>query len=325
MTAFDTVLADVFEKGAEERMTRDEERRQIALAQTGDEDATIALIYAYAPALRAQVSRHSGRLGVEEARSSAILGLMEAIRAFNLRDHSGQLAGIVWPHISNALRGADGGGSVTIPFMARRYYLEIMRAAGGDERLAEELAPSMKMSVDSFRAVREALRVSALTDGDEAEGYSGGRSIDRATPVWVADKDAVRAEVRDMAQEALAAITPKHDAVPKLVDGKFRWAATVQEHGATEELGIFATKGEALIAAATEAASRRDPVDVIRHAYGFVTGEAMSDKEVRRAIAIRELGEDAVEAGESTMSRAKVQRLRTTALAIMKSYLEGVA
>ena len=267
MTAFDTVLSDIFEQGAEARLDREEERRQIAAAQVGDEKATIALLYAYAPVLRAWSARYTSRLGAEEARSLAIAGLLEAIHAFNLREHSGQLAGIVWQHVSNSLR--ESGTIVSVPEWTRRTYLTILRTAGDDHLAAERLAPSMGMTVETFRAVREALAASHL---DETHGHS----IDRATPVWVADRDAVRQDVRDLALEALAA-----------VDGEAR--------------------------------------DVVRYAYGFVTGDPMSDEEVRKAISTRDLGEDAVAAGETTMSRAKVQRIRKGAIVTMKNSLESVA
>ena len=330
MTAFDTVLADVFERGAEARMEREEERRQIAAAQLGDEDATVALIYAYAPVLRAWSSRYTSRLGAEEARSLAISGLLEAIHAFNLREHSGQLAGIVWQHVSNALR--DSGTLVTVPEWSRRTYLTILRTAGDDHPTAEKLAPSLGMTVETFRAVREALAATHLdvhgAQSRESDARNPYYSIDRATPIWIEDRAAVDQDVRDLAQEALSCLLPTPSAHRDGEDGD--WVAEVivatPAGPQVTHVGVFPKQGAATTAAREAAAAMVDEKwDIVRYAYGFVTGDPMSDEEVRKAISARDLGAEAVEAGESVMSRAKVQRVRRAALVTMKTSLEAVA
>ncbi len=269
MTAtFETVLADVFEHGAERRLERGPEREAIAAAQFGDPDATIALVYAYAPVLRSLAKRHAARIGTEDARATAISGLMVAIHDFRLHEHEGQLAGIAHSRISNALREV-ASTAVSVPERTSRRYLQILRAAEGDYDRALALAPDYRMSPEVFAAVHSAFAANHLEEEP--------RHLDRATAIWApadsaAFEDSEDAELLDLAWEAVNA--PQRD--------------------------------------------------VIRHAYAFETGDPMSDGEVAQAISVRDLGEEAVGEGQTTMSRATAQRHRTRGISAMKTAV-GVA
>jgi DNA-directed RNA polymerase specialized sigma subunit len=268
VSAFDTVLADVFVYGAEERLDKETERAAIRDAQLGDEAATIALIRAYAPVLRSLVSRHGARIGVEDARMTAVSGLIEAIHAFDLDAYDGQLAGIASHRVSNALREVEST-AIAVPERTVRRYLGILRDAGGDANAAAELAESRGMTRAAFLAVRDAFTANHL---DEEPMH-----LDRSTPVWApAESDAFAdADDRAMTDVALAACT-----------------------GTQREVVMFA--------------------------YGFRTGDPMSDGEVAEAMSVHSLGEEAVSAGQSVISRASVQRQRAKAIVVMQSAL-GVA
>jgi DNA-directed RNA polymerase specialized sigma subunit len=279
MTAFDEILSQVFDHGAEERLELGAEREAIYAAQASDEGSTLALIYAYAPVLRSLASRHAARLGVEEARSVAVSGLLEAIHAFDLDAYEGRLAGIASDYVSNALRETDAEGGLTVPFRTRRRFLAILRRAGGDMALAQEIAEENGMTRETFIAVREATSVSSI-DGEDTSGEGlesrGALSSSDATPIWTPDYDAfTSADDRILSEAALDAVD-----------------------GIRKEVCLFA--------------------------YGYETGEALSDGEVAQALSERELGEEAVAAGQYVASRAKVQRERVRALGEMRHAL-GVA
>lgn len=270
MSEFERIIADIFDRGAEHRLDQETEREQIARAQWGDQDATIALLYAYAPVLRSLASRHAARLGVEEARSVAVSGLVEAIFAFDLARFDGRLAGIAHDYVANALH-STATTAVAIPERIVKRYLGIMRRADNDYARALDLIAGgdVHMSRSVFLAVREALSANYLTE-EEARAAT-------ASPVWApAGSDAFTdSDDRGLARAALAACSP------------------VQR-------------------------------DVAVYAYGFATGDPMSDGEVAEAISVRDLGQDAVDQGQSVLSRAGVQRHRTKGVGVMREAL-GVA
>jgi hypothetical protein len=271
MSAFETVLNDVFAHGAEARLDLEDERAALAEAQMGGEAATLRLIYAYAPALRNLVAQHSGRIGVEEARSAAIAGLLEAIHAFDLARFDGRLAGIVSGHISTALR-AVSSTAMQIESRTLRRYRSILAAADGDFREALNKVGDFGMTRATFVAVHEALRTNHLAqEGGEVGGAPSASSINYAHPVWVPAGSDALVDADDQ----------------ELVD--LAWTAvSVQEK------------------------------DVIRHAYGFADGEPHSDGDVAQILSVRDLGQEAVDEGQSTMSRAKAQRIRTRGVEAMK-------
>lgn len=291
MLTFDEILREVFDRGAERRIDdAAEERATIERAQWGDQDATLALVFAYAPTLRALTARHAARLGVEDARSVAVSGLIEAIHAFRLDGPHDRLAGTARQYVADRMAEEDTS-LVSVPTRTRKRFFTILRKAeaGADDlspaelqERAREIAPEYEMSVETFDAIRQ-----ALVDNRQAQFFEGAAEslkgsadlgsdpslgrLDAAAPIWAPeDSDAFRdADNRLLAARALEAI-----------DGR-EWT-------------------------------------VSRYAYGFVTGDPLSDGEVAQEVSLDELGRARVAAGESSLSRSAAQRYRTAALRRMR-------
>lgn len=194
------LYTEIFDRGAEQRMARLAERDAIWRAQQGDEDAVVALCLAYAPALRNAASKHTARLGADEARQTAVTGLMEAIYAFDLDEYEGQLAGIVVQYVSAALRD-NSTDAVAVPEWQRRRFFGILKRAGGDVDKAAEMAPLYEMRVETFHALRVALCADRLS---ELPAYVA----DSATPIWGKDQPSAfdDFEAYTLAHTALGAV-----------------------------------------------------------------------------------------------------------------------
>lgn len=183
MSALFAALSDVFQNGQGEKLPLDEERATIALAKAGDEAATIKLVYAYAFALRMGVGshRHAGGAGttdVDDLRQSALLGLLEAIHAFNPEVHH-RLAATVRGYIADAIAGSGATPvALSVPERTLKRFYGILREADGDTVKAAELAPERSMTAETFLAVLEAVRnttsLDAGTDGMHSSPRPGG-------------------------------------------------------------------------------------------------------------------------------------------------------
>lgn len=195
MTNFEQITRDIFDNGAEARLDVEAERTAIAATKTGDEAATVALLYAYAPTLRSVVAAYARRgeghqFDREELTSAAVLGLLQAVAAFDLDGDQVRLAGTVHDYVVDAVGTAVADVvAVTVPTRTLKRFFAIIRAAKGDEAEAVKMAPSFEMSVDTFLAVRRAVNA-ASTDvpisGDEGEQRAWS---DAARPLWI-DGDA---------------------------------------------------------------------------------------------------------------------------------------
>lgn len=195
MSTFDATLTAVFLHGAEHRLELEDERATIAEAQYGSEEATLRLIYAYAPVLRNHVARHTTRIGAEEARSAAIAGLLEAIHAFDLGKFEGRLAGLASQHVAAALREVS---SSAMPVEGRtlRRYRAILAAADGSFHEALGKVGDHGMTRETFVAVHEALYASSLSEEPLA--------LDRASLVWVPADSAALTDADDAELLSLA-------------------------------------------------------------------------------------------------------------------------
>lgn len=285
MTAFDTVLADVFDREAEARIADPaEERATIAAAKAGDESATLALIYAYAPVLRNCVSRYRNAgdawdgwtlvssQNADEARMIAVGGLLEAVKAFDLGGPHERLAATVWEYVtrsfSDSMAAMEGGASIP-PRTLTRFY-GILNRADRDVAEAERIAPEYAMTRETFRAVLDAVKTGRIEEESLTEA-GAERVAGEARPLWSAEDGFAAAEDRILCETAFAAV-------------------------------------------------ETDEADVVRHAYGFATGEPLSDMAIVYALTVRDLGVDRAVA-ETVVSRATVQRLRTGALVKMRAAL----
>ncbi|UJQ86834.1 DNA binding protein [Arthrobacter phage Reedo] len=204
---FDKIIADVFVRNIERRFESIEaERQAIAAAKQGDEEATVALMYAYAYMLRSGVRWYMRSLpsvpkaaDLEDVRSNAVTGLLAAIKAFDLdAEIHDRLAAIAKDHIyEHVSAGAPTAvAAFTVPQRTMSRFFSILREADGNVYEAAALAPSKHMTRETFLAVLSAVRnvdsYEAATeanaggfDGTTGErfGVGGERGIE-ARPLW---------------------------------------------------------------------------------------------------------------------------------------------
>lgn len=231
MSTYTAALTDVFDRGAEKRLTRDEEIAAIQAAKVGDEAATIALIYAYAPTLRNSIRRYkfSGVvwgddtaaipvMDRDDARSMAVLGLLEAVEAFDEEKHD-RLAGIVGGYVTDSLsRGMATMVPISVPSRTLKRFFGILRHANGDVVRARQIAPDFAMARDTFDDVLAAVRhVDDLDASSESdEGDEGPALIDAARSIWETPDDA---ENRVLVEAAFEAVTSQEKAVVRIAYG----------------------------------------------------------------------------------------------------------
>lgn len=202
---FTTVLTEIFVRGAEVRIDSEaDERVLLGLAQGGDDDAVIDLIYAYGPALRGAVGqfRHltdNGRNfhATENLRQSAIVGFLSAIKAFDPEKHN-RLAAIVSQYVIREIgETQDATSAIAIPHASRTRFYRILREANGDVIAAAALAPKQGMRVSTFMAALQAVRstgvaLSYQSDEDPDEALA---RLAEASPVW----DVAQTDIEDRA------------------------------------------------------------------------------------------------------------------------------
>lgn len=223
------VLSRIFDEGAEERFANPlDEAQAIAAAKLGDEGATCALLLAYAPVLRDVAARYrysqaptswdgqGQATDRDELRQAAVLGLLEAIRAHDpTKGH--RLAGTAPQYVASAAAESMADAvPVTVPSRTVRRFFGIIRRAGGDLLAGEALAPSFKMSCDTFRAVAQAIGAVRLEEL-ELRGAEGTEVV--ASPLWD-DVDAfAAAEDRIMVEVAFGAVEADERRVTRLYYG----------------------------------------------------------------------------------------------------------
>jgi len=236
MLNMSTLLSDVFDRRAEGRLELGEERTAIAAAQLGDDDATAKLILAYAPALRNGVTWYTRALAgspqpadLEDVRSQAILGLLEAIKAFDGTTHE-RLAATVASYIRNAVTtSAASVTSFTVPERTLKRFFGILRTAEGNVYEGARIAPDYEMKTETFLAVLSAVRnvesYDAILDGN-AGGFDGTTSerfntgVERgveARPLW--DGREADAEDRILVEAAFTAVNTLEADVVRLAYG----------------------------------------------------------------------------------------------------------
>ncbi|WP_050053685.1 sigma factor [Pseudarthrobacter siccitolerans] len=178
MLSFDSVIADIFDRRAEKRVSLEEERELLAAAQAGNEDAKISLFYAYAAALRNGVKWYTRAQSsvpqaadLDDVRQAVVMGLLEAIQAFDPEKHD-RLAAIAAKYITNAVsvQSQDASG-FSIPERTMKRFFGILRKADGNVFEAARIAPEHEMTAETFLSVLSAVRnvegLEALTDGGE--------------------------------------------------------------------------------------------------------------------------------------------------------------
>ena len=181
MPSFDSVIADIFDRRAEKRVSVEEERELLAAAQLGDEDAKLAIFYAYAAALRNGVKWYTRAQptvpqapDLDDVRQSAVLGLLEAIQNFDPAKHD-RLAAIAAQYITNAVSvHSQAASGFTIPERTMKRFFGILRKADGNIYEATRIAPQHEMTAETFLSILSAVR---NVDGLEALQEGGDDSV----------------------------------------------------------------------------------------------------------------------------------------------------
>lgn len=200
--SFNKVLTDIFARNAERRFESVEaEREAIAAAKLGDNEATVALLYAYAPAIRNVVERFTGEGHTaspedDELRSTALLGFSEAIAAFDPEKHV-RLSSVVRVVLARVMREEyPSRDAFHVPPRTLTRFYSILRQAEGNVYAAAALAPQYEMTKETFFAVLSAVRDVDSIDGTptEDEGAASDLGKDNARPLWdasAAEEDAI--------------------------------------------------------------------------------------------------------------------------------------
>lgn len=245
-------------------------------SQDGDEAAQMALVNAYAPALRNALARHHEALDPEDAEQEVILALLSLIAKHD--PSTGRLAGRIAVYLKDALLEATGATNPWgIPSRTLKRYFAILKKADGDVTEAARIAPENDMATTTFLDLAGILStdsLDAVTDGG-TEGQPASRSVASAAIVG-------GEEPRDPFEEVL----------------------------------------DAELVAMAFAAVSHDERTVVRQAYGFEP--ALVDGVEMLPEGHAPLS-DSLVAISTGLSRPKVQRTRTAALAKMRDALEVTA
>ncbi|UIW13302.1 DNA binding protein [Arthrobacter phage Crewmate] len=198
--SFNNVLADIFTRNAERRIeSAEEERLLIAAAKLGDSEATAALLYAYAPAIRNVVERftgegHTATPDDEELHATALLGFAEAIAAFDPEKHL-RLSAVVRVVLARVMRDQyPSRDAFTVPARTLTRFYSILRKAEGNVYEAAALAPQYEMSRETFFSVLSAVRDVDTIDGTPSDDEGHADLVNDARPIWdasAAEEDAL--------------------------------------------------------------------------------------------------------------------------------------
>lgn len=184
-----------------------EERALIVRAQTGDGDASWALLVQYRGILQKTANNVRSRVRgmtpeqIEDLEADLVLAAVEAIKGFDSEKYV-RLAQVL--PLSLREVATEMATSLTVPSGTLERWFRIWRAADQDFRAGEVLAPSMGMTADTFRGIQHAL---SHADSEWVMvPWSGGRS-------------APDAETHRLAHYALDQLRPAEREVIELVYG----------------------------------------------------------------------------------------------------------
>ncbi|AWY06676.1 RNA polymerase sigma factor [Microbacterium phage Zeta1847] len=198
----------------------------IARARDGEEAAHNALLRAYIPAIRGAVSAQYKRLrethDLGEVRSLVLLAFVEAIET---TDDGKRLAGNIKARVMHAVHNdALPPSAVSVPARTYSRFVQIIDAAEGNLAKAEELAPGMGMTVEVFRAIREARGVwrslEAETEARETSAsFAGAHDGDMAATSIGEEPGYASVELVDLVNRALGALDPDSYRIVRLAYG----------------------------------------------------------------------------------------------------------
>lgn len=255
-TSFDSILADIFDRRIEKRLSLEEERALIATAKDGDDDAKLQLLYAYAPALRNGLTWYKRALpsspsaaDLEDVKTDAVLGLLEAIDAVDLDVHN-RLAAIASQNIRHTVAAAAKSVTgFTVPERTLNRFFGIMREAEGNEYAAAAMAPKYKMTTETFLAVLSAVRNVTSYDADDStdEDTRYSPATLSASPIWDAT---LSEEDAELAAAAFDAVDDLEESVCRLAYGFETYGSPVADVEVGHRLGFSQSKTQRVRSAA---------------------------------------------------------------------------
>lgn len=214
-----------------------EERELIVRAQEGDGDAVWALLVQYRGILQKVANRVRAAVRgmtaeqVEDLQADLVLAGVEAVKGFDL-DKYVRLAQVL-PATLQAV-ATEMTTSLTVPSGTLDRWFKVWRAAEQDFARAAELAPTMGMTADTFRAIQHAL------EHVDSEWV---------TVPWAAGAPAPDEETYRLAHYALGLLTAAEREVVELFYGFRGELKTDEEVGLireTSRVSAFQTRQRAL-------------------------------------------------------------------------------
>lgn len=247
-------ITDVFVRKVgtrEDDLTPEQEREFLirAKANPRDREAWEALLRSYARALRNAVSQaqtaYTDRADVDELRALALTGFVSAVRTID--PDRGRLAGIIVQHIGKSMfSGDDLGAGLNVPARMRNRYYAIKRAAGGDMREAERIAPEHDMSVEAFRAITAAVSVGALDAMLDGTDDAPGALETHMSPLGDREHSTAPVEARFEARLALDACTDDERDVALYAYGFMSYDEPLVDAEVAERLGTSRSRVQRL-------------------------------------------------------------------------------
>ncbi|QNJ56542.1 DNA binding protein [Arthrobacter phage Niobe] len=225
-------LTDIFDRKVNVgSLSEDAEREAIAAAKAGDSEATVRLMYAYAPALRSAAGKFSNAGGGHDAIQTAdredihaaiTTAFFEAVKAFD-PDTQTRLAAT----LNSALRPSEltgvlsGPVAFTVPHRTLSRFYSILRKADGNPFEAVKIAREHHMSPEVFLSVLSAVRdVNSMdachVNGDANGEHWQGESSINVRPIW--DASTVE-EDAELVKAAFAAVNDLEKTVCEMTYG----------------------------------------------------------------------------------------------------------
>ena len=177
-----------------------EETEALRAARQGDEDATLRVLIAYLPVMRAVIRDYTPEArpiarytaaDLEDYRSAAVMGVLSAIRAWD-PEVSPSIAGIVRQHVNEHVAAEAGfSASFSIPSRTLKRFFGIARRAGYDREEGARLAPQFEMSPATFLAIFDRVWLDSIdtvaSGTDEDQPCREVREAPLSETTWSAD------------------------------------------------------------------------------------------------------------------------------------------
>src|SRR5690606_30704714 len=263
------------------------------------EAAFVKLAGAYSSTLRKHRREHRSLyeyLGEEEAQELALLGVIRAAQ----KATEPYLSGVILDAIAEMFAEHSTTEVYVPPQMIRRFR-RIMDRAGNDPEVGLEICETpigndSAMSRETFQQIYDALLVDGLFESaDDAEAYGPGSHMigDDAMPLWGDPSDDAEEAEQTVREAHIALDAMCEDPVVESPEGGFgpseRELVEIKFHFQDDFLSSLEAPNT-------------------RHL-------GLSDDFLRQEVSLRYLGAEAVAAGDSIISRQKVQRVVQAALA----------